>query len=151
MKASKIAEKHGFDVIHGIVDSIWLSKVDSTEHSLSAADSAHRYINLKKDVEEHTGFSISFEGVYKWIVFDSSKINPDLPALNRYFGVFEDGSIKMRGIETRRHDTPQLFVNFQEELLKIMSNYNNIHEITKSLPILENIYQKYINYMRLSD
>ena len=142
VKASKIAEKHGFDVIHGIVDSIWLSKVDSTEHSLSAADCAHRYINLKKDIEEHTGFSISFEGVYKWIVFDSSKINPDLPALNRYFGVFEDGTIKMRGIETRRHDTPQLFVNFQEELMMIMSAYNNIHEITKSLPILENVYQK---------
>ena len=148
VKASKIAEKHGFDVIHGIVDSIWLSKVDSTEHSLSAADSAHRYINLKKDIEEHTGFSISFEGVYKWIVFDSSKINPDLPALNRYFGVFEDGTIKMRGIETRRHDTPQLFVNFQEELMMIMSAYNNIHEITKSLPILENVYQKYINLIR---
>jgi len=148
VKASQIAEKHGFDVIHGIVDSIWISKADSTEHSLSVADSAHQYINLKKDIEEHTGFSISFEGVYKWIVFDSSKINPDLPALNRYFGVFEDGAIKMRGIETRRHDTPQLFVNFQEELMMIMSAYNNIHEITKSLPILENVYQKYINLIR---
>jgi len=54
----------------------------------------------------------------------------------------------MRGIETRRHDTPQLFVNFQEELMKIMSAYNNIHEITKSLPILERVYQKYINLIR---
>ena len=145
MKTSKIAEKHGFDVIHGIVDSIWISEVDNIEYSLSAADSAHRYINLKKDIEEQTGFSISFEGVYKWIVFDSSKINPDLPALNRYFGVFEDGTIKMRGIETRRHDTPELFVHFQEELMKIMSAHNNIHEITKCLPILESVYKKYIN------
>ena len=145
MKTSKIAEKHGFDVIHGIVDSIWISKIDNIEYSLSVADSAHRYINLKKDIEEQTGFSISFEGVYKWIVFDSSKINPDLPALNRYFGVFEDGTIKMRGIETRRHDTPELFVYFQEELMKIMSAYSNIHEITKCLPILESIYKKYIN------
>ncbi|CAN5733856.1 hypothetical protein BH23THE1_BH23THE1_27920 [soil metagenome] len=145
MKTSKIAEKHGFDVIHGIVDSIWISEVDNTEYSLSTADSAYRYINLKRDIEEQTGFSISFEGIYKWIVFDSSKINPDLPALNRYFGVFEDGVIKMRGIETRRHDTPELFVYFQEELIKIMSAYNNIHEITKCLPILESVYKKYIN------
>ena len=145
VKTSKIAEKHGFDVIHGIVDSIWISEVDNVEHSLSAAGAAHRYINLKKDIEEQTGFSISFEGVYKWIIFDSSKINPGLPALNRYFGVFKNGAIKMRGIETRRHDTPQLFVNFQEELMKIMSAYNNIHEITKSLPILEGVYKKYIN------
>lgn len=145
MKTSKIAEKHGFDVIHGIVDSIWISEVDNMEYSLSTADSAYRYINLKRDIEEQTGFSISFEGIYKWIVFDSSKINPDLPALNRYFGVFEDGAIKMRGIETRRHDTPELFVYFQEELIKIMSAYNNIHEITKCLPILESVYKKYIN------
>ncbi len=145
MKTSKIAEKHGFDVIHGIVDSIWISEVDNIKYSLSAADSVHRYINLKKDIEEQTGFSISFEGVYKWIVFDSSKINPNLPALNRYFGVFEDGTIKMRGIETRRHDTPKLFIYFQEELMKIMSAHNNIHEITKCLPILESVYKKYIN------
>ncbi len=145
IKTSKIAEKHGFNVIHGIVDSIWVSEVDNMEYSLSVVDSAHRYINLKKDIEEQTGFSISFEGIYKWIVFDSSKINPDLPALNRYFGVFEDGTIKMRGIETRRHDTPELFVYFQEELIKIMSGYNNIHEITKCLPILESVYKKYIN------
>ena len=51
----------------------------------------------------------------------------------------------MRGIETRRHDTPKLFVYFQEELMKIMSAYNNIHEITKCLPILENVHKKYIN------
>lgn len=145
MKTSKIVEKHGFDVIHGIVDSIWISEVNNMEYSLSTADSAHRYINLKKDIEEQTGFSISFEGIYKWIVFDSSKIDPDLPAINRYFGVFEDGVIKMRGIETRRHDTPELFVYFQEELIKIMSAYNNIHEITKCLPILERVYKKYIN------
>jgi DNA polymerase, archaea type len=145
MKTSKIAEKHGFDVIHGIVDSIWIREIDNIKYSLSAADSAHRYINLKKDIEEQTGFSISFEGVYKWIVFDSSKINPDLPALNRYFGVFEDGTIKMRGIETRRHDTPELFVYFQEELMKIMSAHSNIHEITKCLPILESVYKKYVN------
>jgi DNA polymerase, archaea type len=145
MKTSKIAEKHGFDIIHGIVDSIWISEVDNIKYSLSAADSVHRYINLKKDIEEQTGFSISFEGVYKWIVFDSSKINPNLPALNRYFGVFEDGTIKMREIETRRHDTPKLFIYFQEELMKIMSVHNNIHEITKCLPILESVYKKYIN------
>ena len=144
MKTSKIAEKHGFDIIHGIVDSIWISEVDNIKYSLSAADSVHRYINLKKDIEEQTGFSISFEGVYKWIVFDSSKINSNLPALNRYFGVFEDGTIKMRGIETRRHDTPKLFIYFQEELMKIMSARNNIHEIMKCLPILESVYKKYI-------
>ena len=88
-----------------------------------------RLKDLEVEIEKSTNFSISFEGVYKWIVFDYSKSNPTLPALNRYFGVFEDGTIKMRGIETRKHDTPPLFVNFQQELVNIMATCGNINEI----------------------
>ncbi len=143
LKTSKIAENHGFEIIHGIVDSIWIRK--SKVNNMNIKEYRTSCENLKKDIEEQTGFKISFEGIYKWIVFDSSKVNPELPALNRYFGVFENGEIKARGIETRRHDTPQLFVRFQEELLQIMSTFNSIDEIIKSLPILEEIYHKYRN------
>jgi DNA polymerase-2 len=110
-------------------------------------NSEKRLKELKSDIEELTNFSISFEGVYKWIVFDYSKSNPTLPALNRYFGVFRDGTIKMRGIETRRHDTPPLFVNFQQELLNIMSSCRNINEIRIKKPQLEKIHNKYRNLL----
>lgn len=144
LKTSKIAENNGFEVLHGIVDSIWIrSKENDTKGS--AKDELLRYENLKKDIEKETGFSLSFEGVYKWIVFDSSKTNPELPALNRYFGVYEGGKIKMRGIETRRHDTPPLFIKFQEELLQTMATLDNVDEINKSLSQLEDIYYKYKN------
>jgi len=67
-----------------------------------------------------------------------------LPALNRYFGVFEDGAtIKTRGIELRRHDTPPLFAKFQEELLQKMNFADNIDDIKKMIPRLEEIYIKY--------
>lgn len=102
------------------------------------------YLNLKKDIENKTGFLISIEWIYKWIVFDSSKENPELLILNRYFGVFEDGTIKTRGIEARRHDTPPLFIKFQNELLQTVFCANNIDEAIRMLPILEifiiNIY-----------
>jgi DNA polymerase-2 len=158
-KISKIAEKHGFDTIHGIVDSIWImerndlksekNQIQSTfdsafAHSTSPSPSPQqKYKNLQKDIERETGFSISFEGIYKWIVFDSSKTNPELPALNRYFGVFEDGTIKMRGIETRRHDTPQIFVNFQGELMNLMSECKNVNEVKEKLQVLERVHEKY--------
>lgn len=145
LKTSKIAERHGFEVIHGIVDSIWIKNNKENNSELSALDEQLRYENLKKDIEKKTGFSISFEGVYKWIVFDSSKTNSMLPALNRYFGVYEDGTIKMRGTETRRHDTPPLFVKFQEELLQTMATYDTVDEVKKSVLKLENIYRKYKN------
>lgn len=148
LKTSKIAEKHGFEVIHGIVDSIWITeKCGYTNGMICSSDAATRYMNLKKDIEEQTGFPISFEGIYKWIVFDSSKTNPQLPALNRYFGVFEDGTTKARGIETRRHDTPQLFIDFQDELLQAISRFNSVEEIRQSTHVLEDIYNKYQNFI----
>ena len=148
LKTSKIAEKHGFEVIHGIVDSIWVREKNGFNNNSSHShDPANRYMDLKKDIEEQTGFSISFEGIYKWIVFDSSKANPQLPALNRYFGVFEDGAIKARGIESRRHDTPQLFIDFQDELLQAISRFNRVEEIKQSIHALDDIYNRYQNFI----
>jgi DNA polymerase-2 len=143
LKTSKIAEKLGYKIIHGIVDSIWVKETGVENCTNPKVKGEINYRDLKKEIEERTGFSVSFEGVYNWIVFDSSKTNSDLPALNRYFGVFKDGTIKMRGIETRRHDTPKLFVNFQQELMETMANCENITEILNRLSILEKIFQKY--------
>jgi DNA polymerase I len=142
LKVSKIVETNGFEIIHGIVDSIWIRKKTSAK---SKSENKTIYEILKKEIEDKTGFSISFEGIYKWIVFDSSKEDNmnDLPALNRYFGVFEDGAIKIRGIEARRHDTPPIFAKFQEELLQKMSFAYSIDDIIKILPNLEDIYKRY--------
>jgi DNA polymerase, archaea type len=148
LKTSKIAEEHGFEVIHGIVDSVWVREKNGLiNNSRYPPDTSKRYMDLKKDIEEQTGFSISFEGVYKWIVFDSSKTNPQLPALNRYFGVFENGTIKARGIETRRHDTPKIFIDFQDELLQAISRFNKVEEIKHSIHALDDIYNKYRNFI----
>jgi len=63
--------------------------------------------------------------------------------LNRYFGIFQDGTIKTRGIEARRHDIPSLFAKFQGELLQSISTKNNIKDIIKIIPDLEGIYKRY--------
>lgn len=147
LKTSKIAEKLGFEIIHGIVDSIWVRGTDNKISINPEGDGKKRYENLKREIETRTGFSISFEGVYNWIVFDSSKTSSNLPALNRYFGVFEDKTIKMRGMETRRHDTPQLFINFQKELLETLSDCESISVILSRLPTLEKIYEKYVDLL----
>ena len=48
----------------------------------------------------------ALEGVFRWVVFPPSRRDSRVPVPNRYFGVFRDGSLKYRGIEARRHDTP---------------------------------------------
>jgi DNA polymerase I len=145
-KVSKIVESYGFEIIHGIVDSIWIKR--NSIKSVNGFNNYKSYENLKKEIEDKTGFSISFEGKYKWIVFDCSKEDDsnDLPALNRYFGVFKDGNtIKTRGIEARRHDTPPLFAKFQEELLQKMSYADSIDDVKIMMPLLEEIYKNYID------
>jgi DNA polymerase elongation subunit (family B) len=60
------------------------------------------------------------------VAFIHSKQNNILPVPNRYFGVYEEGTLKVRGIEASRHDTPMFFCKFQQEVLEIMSKGNNI-------------------------
>jgi DNA polymerase elongation subunit (family B) len=139
LQASRIAERLGFRVLHGIVDSLWVQKRNAT---------ADDYLELKRAIEQETGFEISFEGVYKWIAFVHSKERDKLPVANRYFGVFEDGSLKVRGIEARRHDTPPLFEKFQLEILKIMTRGNTIAEVKALMPQVKNMFEKYARLLQ---
>lgn len=41
-----------------------------------------------------------------------------IPVPNRYFGAFEDGALKVRGIEMRRHDTPRFIADMQQYVLE---------------------------------
>jgi DNA polymerase, archaea type len=135
VRARNIVEEMGFSNLHGIVDSLWVQKSGAT-----GAD----YAKLKEPIEKTTGYDISFEGVYKWIVFLPSKQNKLIPVPNRYFGVFEDGNvIKDRGIETRRHDTPPLFSRFQKEILDIIAEGNTVVEVKALMPKVKETFQKY--------
>lgn len=107
--AARVAERSGFRVMHGIVDSLWLKKEGAGEEDYRSAGAA---------IEAETGFPISFEGVYKWIVFAPSKVDEGVPVLNRYFGAYRGGRLKVRGIEARRHDTPPYFAECQTEVLE---------------------------------
>ena len=137
-----IAEDMDFDVLHGIVDSIWVKKQKNDN-----ATTKNDYIKLKDTIESNIEFDISFEGIYKWIAFLPSGINSHLPVLNRYFGVFEDGSLKVRGIETRRHDTPQFLSQCQNEILEILAQGNSISDIKQNKLCL--IIKKVEDYISL--
>jgi len=113
--AVKIAENNAYEIIHGIVDSLWLKKRNAREED---------YDELCSQIEKETGLPMSFEGMYRWMVFLPSKMHDGLPVINRYFGVFKNGEIKMRGIEARKHDTPEFIRKCQLEMLQVLSRYN---------------------------
>ena len=138
LQAVRISERHGFRVLHGIVDSLWLYKKGTTRKECD---------NLRKIIEHETGFSLSLD-IYKWIAFMSSKNDKMVPVANRYFGAFESGKLKVRGIELRRHDTPLFFKNLQDEILHEFATANNVSEVRDMLPKVVKIYKKYLEVLK---
>jgi DNA polymerase, archaea type len=125
LKAAHIAEDSGFEVIHGIVDSFWLKKKDT---------SLDEYNELCRVISREIGVPINFEGRYKWIVFLPSTLHPRLSVLNRYFGVMENGTVKIRGIEIRRGDTPGFIFDAQTEMIEALKPANNSAELYQRIP-----------------
>jgi DNA polymerase elongation subunit (family B) len=132
--AMRVAERRGFRVIHGIVDSLWLKKEGADEGD---------YRELKREIESETGFDMSYEGTYKWIAFLNSKVNPGLPVQNRYFGAYRGGKVKARGIEARRHDTPHAFIRCQEDMLVLMKEAGSVEGVRAILPDCIGVFARY--------
>jgi DNA polymerase, archaea type len=138
-KAKSTAERQSFTVVDGIVDSLFVKKTGAKNDD---------YLQLKDAIEKETGFEISYEGEYKWIAFLPSKKKDWLPVPNRYFGVFEDGKVKVRGMALRRHDTPPLFAKCQTEILGIMARGNTIQEVKDLMSEVTQIFQDYVQLLK---
>ena len=134
LRASHISESRGFEVLHGIVDSLWLKKEDAKLED---------YIDLCKQVSNDIGVSLNFEGRYKWIVFLPSKMHPNVGVLNRYYGVMENGKLKVRGLEVRRRDTPRFVFNAQMDMINVFSQANNAKEFMEKIPEALNVMKAY--------
>jgi len=124
-KAVALAESRGFKLVHGIVDSFWLCKPEATRIE---------YEELCRFIGRDLDLPISFEGVYKWVVFLNSKIDSRVGVLNRYYGIFEDGTLKVRGIDLRRHDSPDIVRRCQNEMLSILIKARDSNEFRLLIP-----------------
>ncbi len=142
LDTARIVERNGFEIMHGIVDSLWVWKDGADEND---------YLKLKAEIESETGFTMSFEGIYKWIAFLPSKVEPKIPVLNRYFGAHRTGGLKVRGIEARRHDTPPAFIRCQMEILKTLATADTIAEAEDKMPQCIEIFLKYAEALAQHD
>jgi len=68
-----------------------------------------------------------------------------LSSLNRYFGALDNGELKIRGIEARRHDTPRFFKECQLEILNLFSSCKTISDIKSAISEAKVIQKKYEN------
>jgi DNA polymerase elongation subunit (family B) len=131
LESMHIAEENGFDVLHGIVDSLWLKKDASRKE----------FEELCNKISDRIGIPLEFEGIYSWIVFLPSQLG--IGALNRYYGVI-DGELKARGIALRRRDQPEIAKNMQEDILHILAHADTKKEFYTAIPDALEVVKQYV-------
>lgn len=115
LRAKETAEALGYNVLHLYVDGLWVQR-----RGVKTAGAVQPLLDA---IEAATGLRIALEGFYRWIAFLHSKQDARVPVPNRYFGVFEDGVVKARGIELRRHDTPPFVAGAQAAVLAYLARW----------------------------
>jgi DNA polymerase I len=123
MISKDIAESMGFTVLHGIVDSLWV------QGSPIGA--------LKERVDHEIGLPAEVEH-FDWIVF--LPMNDGTGAYNRYYGRLDDGSVKVRGIAARRHDTPEYIRTMQGNMLAVMGHATCIADLRSLYEEVHGLY-----------
>jgi DNA polymerase I len=134
LKTAKMAEEHGFEVIHGIVDSLWLKKPRASPKEVA---------QFCREVSSTINVPLNVEGKYRWIVFLPSKVLEGVPVLNRYYGVFDNGKIRMRGIEARRGDTPHFIAEAQVEMIKKLAKSVDFEDFLVRISSALNVLSEY--------
>lgn len=134
LAAKDSAEELGFEVLHMYVDGLWVRK--------PGLKTVQDFQPILDEVAAKTGLPISLDGIFRWVAFLPSRRDVRIPVPNRYFGVFQDGTIKIRGIEARRGDTPACISGTQMEMLKLMAKAGSAEELPALLPQIRTLLQK---------
>ncbi|MFA5331911.1 MAG: type B DNA-directed DNA polymerase [Methanoregula sp.] len=139
MRTKEIAESRGFRVLHGIVDCLWLQRPGPENFGLG---------HLKAEIEREFRMSLDIEH-FDWIVF--LPLADGFGAYNRYYGRLSDGSIKIRGIATRRHDTPGYISRMQDRMLEVLAEKSTVAELENAKDTVAGIYRDALEALPSAD
>ncbi len=143
LRTQDIAESMGLEMVHGIVDSVWLKSDDKMD-----------YLQLEefcRRVTDAVDIKMSLKGVYRWLVIPSSRLHPTIAPLNRYYGVFRNGAIKTRGIEMRRRDTCLYVGDCQKAMIRILAQATDKAGFLQRIPEAYATCQRYIEKLWQDD
>ena len=142
LQAKELVEEAGFRVLHLYVDGLWIQREGAGQAE---------YDRLLDRIRARTGLQVGLEGVYSWLAFLPSRTEPRVAVANRYFGAYEDGSVKLRGIEARRHDTPPFIKDTQLEMLAILSQARGIDGFRAAVPQVVALAQEKLRALRAGE
>lgn len=107
----EMANDDGWDVLHAIVDCVWIQD----RQNRSPANRTAAVASLTAKVTERIGIPLEFEHDYPFIAFLPSRVHGG-GSLTKYWGFTGDG-YKVRGIEMRQHSTSLWVAQLQQRCL----------------------------------
>jgi DNA polymerase I len=127
MQIKELAEGMDFQVLHGIVDCLWVI--------------GEPIASFKEAVEKETGILTEVDS-YDWIAFLAQADGSG--AYNRYFGRLDTGKIKIRGVMARKGDTPEYVRRMQKELFEILAGAKGREELKIIEPRARDVRMRYM-------
>jgi DNA polymerase-2 len=140
LRAKEAAEGLGFRVLHMYVDGLWVQR--------EGASRVGDFQPLLEEILDRTGLPVSLDGIYRWIAFLGSRPDPRIPVANRFFGIFQNGRWKLRGIEARRDDTPRWIKDVQLEMLGLLAEAPDAEQLPAQLPRVHQLLQEKLKLLR---
>ncbi|WP_306055536.1 type B DNA-directed DNA polymerase [Natronococcus wangiae] len=129
LNAKDVFERNGWHVVHGIVDSIWVTPMDGT-----AQTSLHE---LASEISDRIGIRLEYEDEFEWVAFVPLRMEKS-GALTKYFGARVDATdperrYKYRGIEIRQRSTPPFIENAQKDLIEVLDRHRTPEAVCERL------------------
>ncbi len=140
LRAKEAAEDMGFEVLHMYVDGLWVKK--------AGCRMPVDYTELLAEISRRTHLPVGLDGVFRWVAFLPSRVNARVPVPNRYFGMYQDGSFKVRGVDVRRRDTPTFIGEAQMELLECLGGAETGEELRKRIPAAVELLRQRVRQLR---
>jgi DNA polymerase elongation subunit (family B) len=122
IKTKDIVQESGYELVYADTDSVFIKNKECT---------ARDYQQLIDTLSKETSLPISIDYHYKFLVLLPLESDEKIEVLKHYFGITYEDELVVRGIETRRHDTPNFIKQFQTQILYTLFDCKDSSEVVK--------------------
>ena len=118
--AEEAAEDHGYRVIHSLVDSVFIQP---------ATPGAPPPDEVARAIMSKTGIHVKVEAVFRWLYIPPTRRGTGAPG--KYFGPIAGGGVKVRGLASRRRNTPPFIARLQRGGIAVLSRATSPWELER--------------------
>ena len=120
VKALNVALRHGYDVIYGDTDSLFMKRPGATRRDFE---------ELAEVISEEVGLPMGLDRHFRYLVLLNKSTDTSMVASRRYYGKLTDGNLFYRGIELRRHDSPPFIKDLQTSVMETLFDADSAEQV----------------------